>query len=245
MAAKAPYQIGQEQAFEISRSKIEDFVRCRKCFVLDRRHKLSRPSMPAFTLNTAVDSLLKKEFDAHRAAGTVHPELKKLGFDFVPHKTEEMDLWRANTKGLRVTHEPTNLTVHGALDDVWQTKNGELIVVDYKATAKTEPVTELTDAIWHQAYRRQLDVYHWLLVQLGHKVSDTAYWFYVTGRKNEEAFNQQLIFDSRLIAHPVDSSWVEPTLVEIKAALENPDLPEVTEDCEHCNYFEKRTGLDS
>jgi hypothetical protein len=244
MAAKPAYEIGQDKAYEISRSKIEDFVRCQKCFVLDRRHKLGRPSMPAFTLNSAVDSLLKKEFDTHRAAATVHPELAKLGFAFVPYQSESMDLWRNNFKGLRVTHEPTNLVIHGALDDVWQTREGHLIVVDYKATAKSEPVEELTDAIWHQSYRRQLDVYHWLLVQLGHEVSETAYWFYVTGRKNEAAFNQQLIFDSRLIPHNVDSSWVEPTLIEMKKALENPKLPESAEDCEHCKYYEKRRGID-
>ena len=244
MAAKPGYEIGQHQAFEVSRSKIEDFVRCKKCFVLDRRHKLGKPSMPAFTLNSAVDSLLKKEFDVHRVAGTVHPELKKLGFDFIPYKSENMDLWRNNFKGLRVTHKPTNLVIHGALDDVWQTKEGQLIVVDYKATAKREPVEQLTDAILHQAYRRQLEVYQWLLVQLGFDVSDNAYWFYVTGRKDESAFNQQIVFDSRLIEHRVDTSWVEPTVVEIKATLENPSLPEAAEACEHCQYFEKRTGLE-
>ena len=58
--------------FPLSRSKVELFLECARCFYLDRRLGITRPSGPPYTLNSAVDTLLKKEFDAYRAAGTPH-----------------------------------------------------------------------------------------------------------------------------------------------------------------------------
>ena len=40
----------------------------------------------------------------------------------------------------RATHEPTNFDVYGKIDDIWQDREtGELIVVDYKSTARAKP----------------------------------------------------------------------------------------------------------
>ncbi|MDO8743015.1 MAG: hypothetical protein Q7J30_00410, partial [Candidatus Azambacteria bacterium] len=67
-AAKAP--------FKLSRSKIDNFLACPRCFYLDRRLGVGQPPGFPFNLNKAVDTLLKKEFDIHRAAGNPHPLMK-------------------------------------------------------------------------------------------------------------------------------------------------------------------------
>jgi hypothetical protein len=240
MAKKNPYVPHQEDVFAISRSKIENFVQCPRCFVLDRRHKVAVPSGPSFTINSAVDSLLKKEFDRHRDAGTVHPVLKELGCDLVPLKNSNMDVWRENFKGVRYLHEPTNLEVFGAVDDLWVNAEGEIVVVDYKATAKATPVEELGAERWHDAYRRQIEVYQWLLRQLGYKVSSTGYWLYETARNNADEFNQKLDFDARLISYEGNTDWVEPILFDIKAALDDEGLPWSSNSCEVCKFFDSR-----
>jgi hypothetical protein len=240
MAKKKPYVQYQEEVFAISRSKIENFVQCPRCFVLDRRHKVAVPSGPSFTINSAVDSLLKKEFDVHRAAGTVHPVLQQLGVDLVPFKDPKIDEWRENFKGVRYLHEPTNLEVFGAVDDLWVNPEGEIVVVDYKATAKATPVEELGTERWHDAYRRQIEVYQWLLRQLGYKVSNIGYWLYETARNNADEFNQKLDFDARLIAHEGDTDWIEPILHDIKSALDADGLPWFDDDCEVCKFFDNR-----
>ena len=240
MAKKKPYEQYQEEVFAISRSKIENFVQCPRCFVLDRRHKVAVPSGPSFTINSAVDSLLKKEFDRHREAGTVHPVLKELGCDLVPLKNSNMDVWRENFKGVRYLHEPTNLEIFGAVDDLWVNADGEIVVVDYKATAKATPVEELGTERWHDAYRRQIEVYQWLLRQLGYKVSSTGYWLYETARNTADEFNQKLDFDARLIAYEGNTDWVEPTLNRIKDALDDDGLPWAGDDCEVCKFFDDR-----
>jgi hypothetical protein len=240
MAKKKPYVQYQEEVFEISRSKIENFVQCPRCFVLDRRHKVAVPSGPSFTINSAVDSLLKKEFDVHRAAGTVHPVLQQLGVDLVPFKDPKIDEWRENFKGVRYLHEPTNLEVFGAVDDLWVNSEGEIVVVDYKATAKATPVEELGTERWHDAYRRQIEVYQWLLRQLGYQVSNTGYWLYETARNNADEFNQKLDFDARLIAYEGNTDWVESTLHQIKDALDDDGLPWSASSCEVCKFFDER-----
>lgn len=242
MAKKKPYEQYQEQVFAISRSKIENFVQCPRCFVLDRRHKVAVPSGPSFTINSAVDSLLKKEFDRHREAGTVHPVLKELGCDLVPLKNSNMDVWRENFKGVRYLHEPTNLEVFGAVDDLWVNSDGEIVVVDYKATAKSSPVEQLGNERWHDAYRRQIEVYQWLLRQLGYKVSKTGYWLYETARNTADEFNQRLEFDARLIAHEGSTQWVEWALHDIKSVLDREGLPWSNDNCEVCRYFDARTA---
>ena len=243
MASRKPYVRNQSEPFAISRSKIENFVQCPRCFVLDRRHKVAVPSGPSFTLNSAVDSLLKKEFDRHREAGTVHPILKQLGVELIPFKNENIDTWRENFKGVRYLHERTNLEVFGAVDDLWLNAEGEIVVVDYKSTAKASPVEELGNEVWHDAYRRQIEVYQWLLRQLGYKVSSTGYWLYETARNNADSFDQKLEFDARLIAHQGSTHWVEWILHDIKKALDSDALPWSNDNCGVCRYFDARTSV--
>ena len=58
------YKKGANETFKISRSKFSSFLDCKRCFYLDRVKGLQEPSMPGWSLNTTVDDLLKKEFDA-------------------------------------------------------------------------------------------------------------------------------------------------------------------------------------
>lgn len=46
---------------------------CPRCFYLDRRLGIARPPGFPFNLNSAVDALLKREFDRYRAQGVAHP----------------------------------------------------------------------------------------------------------------------------------------------------------------------------
>src|SRR3990167_3089238 len=89
-----PYKPGQTAAYKISRSKIDLFVQCPRCFWLDARLKISRPKGPPFTLNSAVDTLLKQEFDIHRASGQQHPLQKAYGIDCKPVAHEKLEMWR-------------------------------------------------------------------------------------------------------------------------------------------------------
>ena len=221
------------EPYKVSRSKIEMFTECPRCFYLDLRLGVGRPSMPGFALNTAVDALLKKEFDIHRAEGTIHPLMKAYGIDAVPLAHDSIDDWRNNFRGVQFYHEPTGFLVYGAVDDIWINKKGELIVVDYKATSTSATLTLETE--YRQAYKRQLEVYQWLLKQNGFPVAKTAYIVYANAGKDRKAFDAKLEFKIEVLAHDGKTDWIEPTLVNMKKCLSG-ELPEQATGCEYCEY---------
>lgn len=230
--------IGQIEPFSISRAKIDNFVNCPRCFIIDRREGVSVPGGPPFTLNSAVDGLLKKEFDRHRADQTVHPIVAELGYNFLPFQHEKMNEWRENFKGVRYLDTDTNLLITGALDDIWVNPDtGSIHVIDYKATAKKDVVESVGDTGFHKSYKRQLEMYQWLLRRNDVDASNSAYWLYVTGRSTAEEFNKTLIFDCRIIAYNGNEDWISPTLRTIKEFLETAELPEPTIDCEMCKFL--------
>ena len=227
--------------FKISRSKIDLFLDCPKCFYLDRKLGISKPRGFPFTLNSAVDHLLKKEFDIHRAKGEAHPLMKTYGLSAIPFQHEKLDQWRHNFTGVQVEHQPTDFLVFGAVDDVWINENEELIIVDYKATAKAGEVN--IDAPWQIAYKRQMEIYQWLMRGNGFKVSDTGYFVYANGKKDNEAFDGKLEFNIKLIPYKGDDSWIEKTLFDVRKTLDSDEIPKASLSCEHCNYVEKRKGV--
>lgn len=113
------------------------------------------------------------------------------------------------------------------------------MIVDYKATAKDEAVKAL-DKEWQDGYKRQMEVYQWLVRQNGLKVSNTGYFVYCTGKMDRKAFDKKIEFDINLIEHKGDDSWVEPTLLKIKACLEKDVIPKTGKDCDWCAYWKSR-----
>lgn len=233
------YTKGQPEPFKLSRSKIDNFLKCPRCFYLDRVLGTAQPPGFPFALNSAVDHLLKLEFDIHRSAGSKHPLIKKYGVDAVPAAHEDLDIWRDNFKGVQFLHKPTNLYVFGAIDDLWIDSKGNYIVVDYKSTSKAEEITSL-DKDWQDGYKRQMEVYQWLLRKNGYKVSDTGYFVYCNGDTDKKAFDGKLEFDITLIPYTGDGGWVENTLIEIKKCLDSDVIPESAGDCDFCAYFYTR-----
>jgi len=118
MPAAKLFDPRSDQPFLLSRSKVELFLDCPRCFYLDRRLGVGRPAGFPFNLNSAVDELLKREFDRHRAAATAHPLMQKAGLNAVPHAHPQLETWRANFKGVRTVHEPSGFTLSGAIDDL-------------------------------------------------------------------------------------------------------------------------------
>lgn len=241
-----PYKPGQKTPFKVSRSKIELFTQCPRCFWLDARLKITRPSSPPFNINKAIDELLKKEFDSYRVAKKPHPIMVEYSVDAIPFHHDDLSTWRENFIGVSTLHEKTNLHVFGAIDDVWVNSNDELMVVDYKATAKASDVS--IDSDWQITYKRQMEVYQWLLRQNGFKVSDTGYFVYTNGRMDLDAFNDRVEFRTKIIPYEGNDAWVEKTIIEMKKCMERSEMPKVGIDimggpCSFCTYAKARTAL--
>jgi len=229
------YNPNSTDLFRLSRSKIDLFINCPRCFYLDRKLGVAQPPGYQFSLNSAVDKLLKKEFDVHRAKGTKHPLMETYGIDAIPLAHEKMDEWRDSLRaGITFNIERTNVVVTGGVDDVWVSPSGEYIIVDYKATSKEEEVS--LDADWQIGYKRQMEIYQWLFRKNGFKVSSTGYFVYCNGNTDKEAFDGKLEFNIKIIPYLGDDSWVEKTIHDAIECLKSNNLPDPGEDCDFCKY---------
>ena len=230
------YDSKSKEPFRLSRSRIDLFLNCPRCFYFDRRLGIDRPPGYPFSLNSAVDKLLKKEFDIHRAKGTAHPLIEHYKIDAVPFAHEKINEWRdALRRGITYLHKDTNLLITGGVDDVWVDSEGELMIVDYKATSKEEEVN--LDADWQIGYKRQMEIYQWLFRKNGFLVSDIGYFVYCNGDADKDAFDAKLEFDIKIIPYEGDDSWVEKTIIDVHKCLNSDKIPNAGSDCDYCKYI--------
>jgi len=242
------YSPNDNAPFDLSRSAVDLFIDCPRCFVLHKKKGIARPSGFPFTLNNAVDTLLKNEFDIYREQGKPHPIYQlnltsKYGeqIDCIPYQHDDLKVWRNAFKGIQYEHPQFNFRLRGVIDDVWEDRNRkELIIVDYKATSTQELVM---DKPWHDSFRKQLEFYQYLFRQNGFSISDTSYILYANAIKKLDGFNETLNFEVTLFNHEGQTDWVEDVLNDIKKTLDQDEIPPRSESCTYCKHSEKVSYL--
>ena len=220
---------------KLSRSKLELFFECPRCFWMYAGKGINRPSGFPFTINNAIDFLLKQEFDTHRKNGTAHALIKRERIDAVPFMHEDIDKWRHNFTGIQHLHAETDFLVFGAVDDIWVDPKGNLIVVDYKASGAKKG--EL-----YPSYKRQMEIYQWLLRQNGFAVSNRGYFVYARVDKEKGFIDGNLKFTLDIEPYDGDDSWVLGKIREAKECLNGP-LPQPDAECKYCIYRKKAATI--
>ena len=189
--------------------------------------------------------MLKRDADAVRGLRTLPLwESNGLG-DLIPFEHEHLDNWTnslqfgANETYFNTDHAESGIRFGGGIDDVFQnTKTRQLHIVDYKSTAqgtrnpasyKRKPVS--IDDRWKISYKRQMDMYVWIMREKGFDVSDTGYFVYVdaqhvnvdgmlNGKRPDVAW---MPFIASIIPYEANPGWVESTLIEIRLFLEQQE----------------------
>ena len=104
------YSSSNTEPYELSRSRIENFVRCPACFYLRQVNGVTFPSIPGFNINEATDILLKRDFDRYRGAAETHPFLAGNGHGhLVPFAHSDFEMW---TQSLHFGAEGRMNTIH-------------------------------------------------------------------------------------------------------------------------------------
>jgi hypothetical protein len=226
---------------KLSRSSLELFLECPRCFHLKIKHRISRPNTAHYSLNLEVDNLLKKEFDIYRQEQRQHPIQKKYNLPFIPALNKNLDQWRHNFTGVQHLDTQHNFLLYGSLDDLWVNPTNQVhTVVDYKATCSqySPSKTRL------EQYSRQLSFYNWLLQKNNLQTHDQNYiLLYNCHNPENESFNQKLQFKPSLIPIKQDNSWIESTLKDIKNNLNLSELPLVSKECKHCQFYQNQKQL--
>ena len=243
------YIPGQTETFRISRSKFNDFLTCRRCFYLDRVIGIISPSTPGWTLNETTDILLKKEFDALRKTRLPHRIFQRYELhNVIPFSHPDLDHWRDSLHGgLEGEIEGTNIILHGGIDDLWyDTLKQEVIVVDYKSQANRYPVTQeyYLSNVHHESYKIQLDVYGYLLSNMGLSVSNLGFFYVCNANRNADSFNGQMLFEETLVPYRLDLSWIEKAVKDMNDVLNSEQLPDINIHCENCAYARERALIE-
>tara|TARA_Y100001970_G_scaffold266149_1_gene354478 strand:- start:82 stop:921 length:840 start_codon:yes stop_codon:yes gene_type:complete len=229
--------------YELSRSRVETFLRCKACFWLHQIHKVPPPEIPSFTINSTTDILLKRDADTVRGKSAL-PLWEQAGLEhIIPFDHEHLNNWTnslhygLNDSYFNTVHKETNIKFGGGLDDVYlNTETDQIHIIDYKSQAQgtRNPDTyevkpsSLNDP-WKIGYKRQMDMYVWVARQKGLNVSNTGYFVYVDAQHkhiegmliDRDPTIAWMKFNASIIPYEADTSWVEPTLVEIKNFLMN------------------------
>ena len=111
---------------------------------------------------------------------------------------------------------------------------GELSIVDYKATSKSDEVN--LDADWQIGYKRQMEIYQWLFRKNDFKVSDTGYFVYCNGKADKEAFDGKLEFDVKILPYKGKDNWIEQVIMDAYNCLAADVLPKSAPNCDFCSY---------
>ena len=219
-------------SLKISRSGLKLFQECPRCFWLDVHHKIKRPPSLPYTLSSAVDFLVKQEFDKYRKAGTLPRVLARHITDAKLYNGPELAVWRENFKGVQYFDENLNALLYGAVDDVLQLGDGSLAVIDYKSSGSREIKI-------YDDYQKQMDIYTYLLHQNGFKTHTEAYFVFYQVDKTGGGFQNALPFIESLKAVRADKSWVGDVFEQAVLTTRKASPPELVAPCQHCLYVQQ------
>lgn len=231
MRTRNLYDPSSKDLYPLSRSKVELFLQCPRCFYLDRRSGIGRINGPPYSLNLAVDALLKREFDAYRLREESHPIMITYGVEGVPFRHKDFLEWRDGA-GIHALHPQTRFDVFGIIDDLWMNERGEIVVVDYKATSTVADIS--IDG--RDSYKHQIELYQWLLRQNGFLVSTVGYFLFANAVKDRDVFDRTLEFTMQILPYEGIDTWIDDALRGAYDVLQEDLPPPATESCEWCEY---------
>ncbi len=214
----------------LSRWQLELFTKCPRCFWLLKQHGIQPPASYPLALNTAMDGLLKAEFDQHRRAGTLHPILSEQGIRAeLFRNAAKLQEWRDARRGVRWMDPATGYTFFGAVDDILEFPDGSLAVVDYKSSGAREVTV-------YPSYQLQIDIYTFLLEKLGYKTAPTAYLAFFLAIKND-GFKGRLPFRAELKEVTPAPERVYKLFLAAAEAAQAEQVPPSGEECDLCRWF--------
>jgi hypothetical protein len=216
---------------KISRANLQLMKECPRCFWLYKHKGLGRPQGYPYTLSIAVDQLLKAEFDGYRERGIMHPVL--VGFKGLAEAKlfpdqEQLKKWRNNFEGLKYHDEGLDATLFGAVDDMLEFQNGSLAVIDYKSSGAKE-ISVYDD------YKMQMDVYTYILEQLGHKTARKGYFVFYQVDKTD-GFRGRLPFRGEVREVDADPTYVYDIFKKAVELAHSDVPPDSGAECQHCNW---------
>jgi CRISPR/Cas system-associated exonuclease Cas4 (RecB family) len=219
---------------EISRTEVELFLECKRCFWLDVRHGIKKPKPNlAGNIGSKYDSRIKNYFDECRKRGETPEEIKNLDPELRLFPEPIINKWRNNKIGY--LYPKSNITFYGKIDDLLM-KGNRLVPLDIKTTISR-------DFQIPEAYTRQLEFYGYLLEKNGKSLADFGV-LYVIRVDIDKDF--QKIKEGKAVIEVREARKVELNYEKWDKILEDlinvynsEEEPDPAENCEFCQRDKK------
>lgn len=216
---------------QLSPNSLNLFLECPCCFWLEKRQGIRRPPPYPYALNTAVDVLLKEEFDEYRRKGEAHPLLiaHNIPAKLFPNQNL-LNQWRSNFSGIRFYDKDLDATLFGAVDDILQFPDGKLAPLDYKSTGSSA-------ANVYDRFQLQMDIYTHLLEKNGFATPRKGYLaFYIVDKEN--GFVDRLPFRKELHEIETNPNGIIDIFKDAVSALRQTEAPAHSQDCQFGSWLE-------
>ncbi len=220
-----------EKAIQLSPNSLNLFLECPHCFWLDKNKGIKRPPPYPYALNSAVDALLKEEFDTYRTKNIPHPLLKENKIKAHLFSNQKLlNQWRNNLAGIRYFDEDLNATLFGAPDDVLEFDDGKIAPMDYKSTGS------MASKIYDR-FQLQLDIYAFLMEKNGYQASRKGYLvFYIVDKSR--GFIDRLPFRKEIMEIETTPGDVYEIFKDAVAVLRNENPPPHSPDCQFAKWLD-------
>ena len=222
-----------KEQIKLSPSSLNLFQECPRCFWLEKKKGIKRPPPFPYTLNSAVDFLLKAEFDKYRQTKEIYPLLtkNKIKARFFDNQ-ELLKKWRNNLQGLRYFDEELQALLFGAVDDILVDEKGLFSPLDVKATGGANFGI-------NERFILQLSIYSYLLEKNGLPVSGKGYLVYFVVNKTENGFQGKLPFEEKLFEIDTNHQLVVDIFKKATNLLKQKEPPLASPDCLFCQYVNR------
>jgi hypothetical protein len=199
---------------------------------------IKRPQPFPYALNSAVDALLKEEFDTYRAKNLPHPLLKDNNIKAHLFSNQKLlNQWRNNFAGIRYFDEVLQATLFGAVDDVLEfdpsagsVRAKKIAPLDYKSTGSTA-------AKIYDRFQLQLDTYTFLMEKNGYQTPRKGYLaFYIVDKSR--GFIDRLPFRKEMVEIETNPSDVYEIFKDGVECLRKETPPPHSQDCQFGKWFE-------
>ena len=225
-----------EKSIQLSPNSLNLYLECPQCFWLEKNRGIKRPPPYPYALNSAVDELLKEEFDAYRKRGVIHPLLKEnhIKAHLFPNQ-KLLNQWRNNLAGIRYFDEDLKATLFGAVDDVLEFDDGRVAPLDYKSTGSS------TSKIYDR-FQLQLDTYTFLMEKNGFQTPHKGYLaFYVVDKS--KGFIDRLPFRKELMEINTNPSDIYEIFKDAVEVLKKDSPPKHSSDCKFGKWLKEVVKL--
>ena len=225
----------------LSKSSLEKFRSCPKCFWLEKNQGLKQPDGIRAGVPMGIDRVLKGHYDSYRVTRSVPPELKgQIPGGLYPGDRISMGDLRNWRKGLTVVFDGFELST--AMDDLlFNPATGIYNVIDAKSKAK---LTDEKDT--KKYYQTQADAYDWALNENGYKTDGDCFFAYYSPVSVDPGLVGPLVpfrWNCQVIKIVAEHDSIKSLLVSAGKCLES-SLPEPSKDCGYCQFVADRTAME-